>query len=215
MNKELINKFRKEFNHWLDGGGLLYKAEGEEHWSAMSDGVWNSVRPVKIVIYDEYVYFRKALSDGEQVQVRIDFNMDGKAIWGDVSEIDCNLPAEMYRIEPQESPLKVGDWAVGENDNLFLIRDIRPDKVIALLQGSTLVDFVYKPQEVTKWVPKEGDTCWFWDDDDDGGAQEYIVAKFNRKDGQMFVTNTCRKFINCAPFVSQLPDELIELVKGQ
>ena len=84
MNKELIKKYSKEFNHWLNWGKILayYKKDNEPRWltdgeSTSYDGVDNfsniiekSLSPddVMIVINDCYREFRKALEEGKIVE---------------------------------------------------------------------------------------------------------------------------------------------------
>ena len=63
MNKELIKKYKKEFDHWLlDGGELIYHyAVG---WEPITG--WGLPTETIIVINDEYVEFRKKICELEK-----------------------------------------------------------------------------------------------------------------------------------------------------
>lgn len=68
MNKELILKYKTEFDHWLNGGKLRHKAYGK--WE-QTNNIWScrTADIAAVVIDDEYVEFRKALAEGKVVQI--------------------------------------------------------------------------------------------------------------------------------------------------
>lgn len=68
MNKELILKYKTEFDHWLDGGKLRHKAYGK--WE-QTNNIWScrTADIAAVVIDDEYVEFRKALAEGKTIQI--------------------------------------------------------------------------------------------------------------------------------------------------
>lgn len=68
MNKELIKKYKDEFDYWLDGGKLLHKDEFG-NWENTRD-IWDlrTERIQAIVISDEFSVYRKALAEGKTVQ---------------------------------------------------------------------------------------------------------------------------------------------------
>jgi molybdopterin converting factor small subunit len=77
MNRELIKKYKKEFDYWLDNpDNLLFKSniDKESKWRKFDDSgddwTWTHHYndKVKIVINDEYVEFRKALAEGKTIQ---------------------------------------------------------------------------------------------------------------------------------------------------
>jgi hypothetical protein len=79
MNKELIKKYREEFNHWLDGGQLLYRDTvwvDANNWTIDGRGeVFNkqhNTDTLNIIIDDEYVELRKAQAGGAQIQYYVD-----------------------------------------------------------------------------------------------------------------------------------------------
>lgn len=68
MNKELILKYKTEFDHWLNGGKLRHKAYGK--WE-QTNNIWScrTADIAAVVIDDQYVEFRKALAEGKVVQI--------------------------------------------------------------------------------------------------------------------------------------------------
>lgn len=72
MNKELIKKYKTEFNHWIDGGKVIFAASTEmmtnsTRWEyLLSDTEWNI--DTVFIQDDEYVEFRKALAEGKTIQ---------------------------------------------------------------------------------------------------------------------------------------------------
>ena len=72
MNKELIKKYKAEFDWWVDGGSILYKVNGsnfnERNWLPMTEHnpVWEP--NFTYIINDEYVEFRKAQAEGKIIQ---------------------------------------------------------------------------------------------------------------------------------------------------
>jgi len=70
MNINLIKKYKKEFDHWLDGGKLLYRNSPDNgidstwHNADTNKDIFTDKYRIEIVIDDEYVEFRKALVEG-------------------------------------------------------------------------------------------------------------------------------------------------------
>ena len=70
MNKELIKKYKAEFDHWLNGGKLLIRNNDENIWINMTEAHWDmNHETVSIIINDEFSELRKALCDGETIDV--------------------------------------------------------------------------------------------------------------------------------------------------
>lgn len=117
MNRELIKKYRKEFNHWVDGGKLLLKWTDEDPscWVQEDDVCTNqlwthSISDIKyVVINDKYVEFYKALAKGKTVQYD---EMPDKFI-DMVDRQEFKADVSRYRIKPDEPEFKVGDYVVG------------------------------------------------------------------------------------------------------
>ena len=69
MNKELIKKYKMAFEHWLNGGKILYKDEFN-NWENSED-IWDlRTEKVKdVIINDKYVELRKAVTKGKKIEI--------------------------------------------------------------------------------------------------------------------------------------------------
>ena len=118
MIKELIKKYKPEFDHWMNGGTLLYrhfdyKKQEFNLWEVCDEGfLWN-VRPIKhpcIIINDEYVELRKALAEGKIVEVAIDHNDIDGYIWKSVEDDEFHhFNIDEIRIKPENQNRKDQD----------------------------------------------------------------------------------------------------------
>jgi len=168
MNKELIQKYPNEFNHFLKGGNLWFNSSMWQKLSTNSDLAFNWYYPEKIkaiVIDDELVEVRKALADGIPVQVRV----LGLTEWADITGKNYFFSDNNnYRIKP--SPVfKVGDWVTRFNDNDTIYGNQRVAKIVQIeadyavcdlqLAGST----TYMFNEIKPWKPIQNEWCWVRD----------------------------------------------------
>lgn len=65
-----------------------------------------------------------------------------------------------------------------------------------------------KPEIIApKWQPKPGEWCWFWDDI----KAESVLRKFSIMNGNRFECNLGWRWLNCAPFIGELPPHLKEV----
>ena len=117
MNKELIKKYKAEFDHWLNGGELLYSyIDDKLLWKSM-DEIDKNTYPVYIrnpfqlsehhiiIINDEYVEFRKALAEGKIVEVAVDYNDIDGYIWKCIEDDEFHhFHIEEIRIKPEDLP---------------------------------------------------------------------------------------------------------------
>ena len=117
MNKDLILKYKAEFDHWLNGGELLCLFNNpDERWFEMSpiSTVWDSEqgRVKSIIINDKYSGLRAALAEGKTIQY---CNRNGNY----VDVIDGNFPYDIskYRIKPEDPQFKAGDKVRDTSDN--------------------------------------------------------------------------------------------------
>ena len=114
MNKQLINKYKHEFNHWLNGGSILIKSDlgwcpiaTEFAWSC------NTSVDALLVINDEYAEFRKALAEGKTIQLNeAEKFADSNRGWVDLSCKSLGksthlFPINYYRIKPDEPKFKI------------------------------------------------------------------------------------------------------------
>ena len=103
MNKELIKKYKAEFDHWLNGGELLYAyIDGTFSWKNMN-AIDKNISKVLIVINDEYATYRKALAEGKIVEVATDYNDVDGYIWKSMEDKEFHhFNIEEIRIKPEE-----------------------------------------------------------------------------------------------------------------
>ena len=221
MNKELIKTYKAEFNHWLNGGSLLYRhfnyIEQEfTAWEVCNAGFsWNSsgINCPCIIINDEYVEFRKALAEGKTVQYnfgnyginRKDFPNEWKDLDQSIGILADRACPENYRIKPEEPKFKVGDWVRDLRDNsVFQINSVNFNLNLSITNG------VY-----IRWQPKKGEWCWFSIKNRIPTIGQFLTIETdsNRKYSATF-PNTPHPFISyydyCEPFLGQLPTNIQE-----
>ncbi len=113
MNKELIKKYKNEFDHWVNDGEILMHY-GNKWLPVTLDAKWEffisdleKMGCFGYIINDEYVEFRKALAEGKSIQAK---GKTGGYYIDILLPVLFNLPVEKYRIKPEEHKFKVGDW---------------------------------------------------------------------------------------------------------
>ena len=203
MNKQLINKYKPEFYHWLNEGKLLMSNKNAKVWITLTVNTWTCTTPsvdhLLIVINDDYVEFRKALAEGKTIE----YLGQSSNLWHEVPEPIFILHPTCYRIKPDEPKFKVGDFVTPLN------RDIncsvwQIDKVLScntLASGIILLD----PRTVQLWTPIKGEWCWFYDK----ASNKYShLAKFNGMWKNKFRSNTDTPWNFCEPFLNSLPSYL-------
>ena len=105
MNKELINKYKEEFNYWVGGGELRIKFLDaatptwlSNSYGEINDNIWITHSNIIIVIDDILVDYRTAMADGKTIQ----YFVDGLAGWQDVTNFNNPMKGvENYRIKPK------------------------------------------------------------------------------------------------------------------
>ena len=108
MNKELIKKYKTEFDHWLNGGKVISKYTLLSGWSdCQSEDIWRipdkNISKVLIVINDEYATYRKALAEGKIVEVATDYNDVDGYIWKNIEDAEFHhFHIDEIRIKPEE-----------------------------------------------------------------------------------------------------------------
>lgn len=166
MNIELIKKYKAEFDHWLNGGIILFKFKDNREFYNFN---WNeSIEEVDyIVINDEYVEFRKALAEGNTIQC----NQSG--YWEDLNHIPLfNQNISNYRIKPEEPQFKVGDFVriipkskraltnYGNQNSIGIVKYVT-DPLINVKTTNTTSWF--ELEDCIKYTAQEGELCWFAD----------------------------------------------------
>ena len=175
MNKELIKKYKAEFDHWLNGGKLLQKqinlaipAEWEEF---LEDWDW-PIDKLIVIINDEYVEFRKALAEGNTIQYyeciyqhEMDVNLDRYdwLDWKSATHSSSFTKTLKYRIKPEEPKFKVGDWVVNKTSKQRIVKKITSIYSDTVTVGDTEVGInVMLINDLELWKPEKGEYCWFW-----------------------------------------------------
>ena len=117
MNKELIKKYKAEFDHWLNGGKILYASYDldEKNYSAWYElhheckWDYNNAYRFKFIINDEFVEFRKALAEGKIVQYNFgNYGINRKDFPNTWKDLDLSIGIladracpENYRTKPE------------------------------------------------------------------------------------------------------------------
>ena len=130
--KKLIKKYKKEFDHWINGGELLAKnidcADSWHPFQYWNHNDWN-IEPEKvaIIINDEYTEFRKALAEGKKIHIASDeiqsYYLNG--IPGYLTtDCDFTLTVDKYTVKLEEPKFKVGDWVrIAIDNNIYQLTD--------------------------------------------------------------------------------------------
>lgn len=174
MNKELILKFKDEFDYWVRGGKLLgrfnytnIKNYKPEPWFEFEEIKWSlaSFDYLDIIIDDEYVEFRKAVADGKTVQCQNRFAGD----WVDIPDVKFYGKPSDYRVKPDAPKYKIGDWVVIHFSHLE-DKDDCPTQIRGIKDGVYYNDAgCTSPIEegtdwyiIGYWKPKAGERCYFY-----------------------------------------------------
>lgn len=135
MNKELIKKYKTEFDYWLnDGDIIVIFTNGSWIKGSLFDWVKKDLDcDIKyIVINDEYVEFRKVIAEGKTVQCNRSYGefFMNPPIWEDISiQILNNFSPKFLRIKPEEQ-FKVGDWLFDlQYKKYYRIENVLEEKV--------------------------------------------------------------------------------------
>ena len=195
MNKELIKKYFKEFNHWINGGKVqaFYKKDDEPKWLTdeecieyeghdnFSHIMQNSLEPedVLIVIDDEYIHFR---------------------------------------IKPEPTKFKVGDWVIHNGKYKRVTKAV--DGYIDSLDNQVAV--IMKEESLELWEPKPGEWCWVFNKlrgipvlrravrVEDNFKNRYDDVKFTKavRVGREDYLDEEVGYRFCEPFIGQLPTSI-------
>ena len=199
MNKELINKYKPEFNHWLNEGKILYKHINSNAW--WNNEPWDYFPDyiTAIIIKDEYSEFRKALAEGKVIE----HIGQSSNVWHEVQEPDFNLHPTCYRIKPDGPKFKVGDfvrYVYSTPAKGLEINNINGNRYYFTNSEMSCLEHELEP-----WTPVKGEWCWFYD----RGCNKYAyVAQFKEINKQYFISNTGTYWQFCEPFLNSLPSYL-------
>lgn len=156
MNKELIKKYKTEFDHWLNGGKLLAKHDNKGWINYYGEDIWTHSAETLIVIDDEYSMFRKALIEGENIEVL----QQNTERWVNINTIIKSIKPELYRIKPKEPKFKVGDWVIHNGVAKRVTKAV--DGYIDSLDNEVAV--IMKEESLELWKPKNNEYFWYKND---------------------------------------------------
>ncbi len=191
MNKNIVNKYKSEFNAWLEGKPLIGKSDTNTEWKNMPEEYsWNDETLV-VLHNDEYVEFRKAEIEGIIVQY-----LNPNDEWSDKGSMIFQYDVSEYRIKPDDRAI-IGKWYRNINLPNVCLKAIILDE-----QNPEFLD-AYK-----LWEPEVNEWCTFWND-----TSTYVVRKFSKTyntASKIFYTDTSdRRWANVAPveYLKTLKDQ--------
>lgn len=209
MNKELILKYKAEFEYWLNGGKLQAKFVYDQWVEAPKDIFSYNMVNFVLVIDDEYVELRKALAEGKTIQhisattgEWVDFN---KGFEPTPSYTFLATP-EYYRIKSDEPKFKVGDWVI-HNGNLKKVTKVVNGLLNCLDKQPAII---MKDESLELWKPQPGEWCWFHN----GTIESLYFYKFHSIIYEGYIPDipkdiehimTAQIFKYCEPFTGNLP----------
>ena len=239
MDKELILKYKAEFDHWLKGGNVqaCYIEDGKPKWLTDEKcieyggydnfsrilGINKIYNDILIVIDDSFSEFRKALAEGRTVQYnfgnyginRENFPNTWKDLDPSIGILADRACPENYRIKPEEPKFKVGDWLIEIHSNSYAkVLDVFTQEVRVKLYDCNSI-ITTENTDFKLWQPQLGEWCWFWNKD-----RLPTVAKLaeicNDGNRKYFAIMPNKPhplggyYENCEPFIGQLPSYLKE-----
>ena len=205
MNKQLINKYKLEFDHWLNGGKLLCYTEVDGPYYEVTDEKWDFVCDIGFIINDEYSEFRKALAEGKAIE----YLGQSSNLWHEVPEPDFSLHPTCYRIKPDEPKFKVGDFV----RCTCTTSDALPLRITKFVQGNYHVansNLSFLGHELEPWTPVKGEWCWFWDKctPHRPTLRQYDIFPEEYGEENMFHDSEQNPFDFCEPFLNSRPSHL-------
>ena len=206
MNKQLINKYKPEFDYFLNEGKILYKHIHSNAW--WNEDPWNYSPSyiTAIIINDEYSEFRKALAEGKIIQI----NNSKPETWIDIdTDKLANYNPSFLRIKPDEPKFKVGDFVRYVHSTpakALEINNINGNRYYFTNSEMSCVE-----HELELWTPVKGEWCWFYDNPDSRHshlAQFYDMHKSSANSVLTFMSGKVLAWYYCEPFLNSLPSYL-------
>ena len=236
MNKEIINKYKPEFEHWLNGGSLcIYRTDTKQFWEPTTIFNWDPENPKTVVylINDEYVEFRKALAEGKTIQIYdvikqhiTNPNLDEYG-WRDFKSFTQSSPFSKsvgcYRIKPiKPIGLKLGDYVKLTSTTHSVLRTypswFQIDGKNVTLHTDYDVPYIniikgchiFCLNELELCQPKPNEWCWFWDKctPHRPTLRQYDIFPEEYGEENMFHDSEQNPFDFCEPFLNSLPSYL-------
>ena len=207
MNKELIKKYKTEFDHWLYGGKLQVKFVNDP-WEEAPEDIfsYNAVNFV-LVIDDEYVEFRKALAEGKAIEC-----LGWNDKWQDLIENNIkleNIDLSRLRTKSEEPKFKEGDWVIHNGEYKKVTKVI--DGCIDSLDDQPAV--ISKFDVLELWKPKNKEYFWYKNDlvkfdetQTNAGLLLQSVRGCSYYGCSYYPSENFEDF--CEPFIGNLPSNL-------
>ena len=193
MTREQYSKHKECFNWFMEQpeGTEVWcrpettKNDASTYWDKTPEPCWE--KNFIYVINDEYVEFRKNIVDGEAIQVMLNGS------WKDRSKSSIfSSPSSDYRIKPKESKFKVGMFYYDMFGKVYKIVDN--------------FDLEYcKQHNCELWDPKQGEWCWFWDDNYTYPVLRQYEGLDSDTGKSMYRSNLGYYYDYCEPFIGTLP----------
>ena len=207
MNKKIINKYKAEFDYWLNGGSLcIYRTDTEEFWEPTTILNWDPSKPETIlyIINDKYVEFRKALAEGKVIE----YLGQSSNVWHEVQEPDFNLHPTCYRIKPDEPKFKLGGFV--RYIHTTYPRALEINNINGNRYYFTNSEMSCLEHELEPWTPVKGEWCWFWDKctPHRPTLRQYDIFPEGYGEENMFHDSEQNPFDFCEPFLNSLPSYL-------
>ncbi len=193
MNKELIKKYKTEFDHFLNGGNLLTRTKSNFIWNDNINEylMWNfEIEDIDIIINDEFSELRKALCNGKTIQIYYEFNNT----WNDIIKPEFKNNLSNYRIKPEEPEFKTGDFVKTPTSIAIIIEH----------NGQLFASNNYELQDCTKWKPSNKELCYFTHDTNTKTSATLREFREISKDG-FYVDCFGTRYIYCEPFLNSKP----------
>lgn len=210
MNKQLINKYKPEFDHWLNEGSVLINSD--LGWCPIAtEFTWSCNISVDalLIINDEYSELRKALAEGKTIQLNeAEKFADSNRGWVDLS---CKsfgksthlFPVNYYRIKPDESKFKAGDFVRYIHSTTAKVLEI--NNINGNRYYFTNSEMSCLEHELEPWSPIKNEWCWFYDNK---SSKSTVVGQFKETCNDEFISTTGTHWNLCEPFLNSLPSYL-------
>lgn len=212
MNKDVIKKYWKEFEHWVHGGEVLIRFKSHDtipvydyrkaHKHTRWDNRWHTEGcEITYIINDEYVEFRKALAEGKTIEY---LNANGD--WVIKGSMIFQYPSTAYRIKPEEPKFKVGDYVVvTKNDGTKIINQFKREdtdgehyKIVFTKIIDHGLNFIYNKHIHTLKL-------WTLEEADDG---EWVLVQYEDVLREQVKDVSKEQMDWCVPYIGQTPAQL-------
>jgi Mor family transcriptional regulator len=180
MNKDVIKKYKKEFDTWLDGESVLAKHVDSKIWTESTDNAkWNSWN-MTYIINDEYVEYRRALAEGKTVEYKMNTCYGG---WNIVDNTVQHFSSSFdYRIKPDEPEFKIEKkWSQEVNGLTYYLYKGQKDRCIKRNHPMPS----YSREELHKWVVSQPNFNSLYDNWVKSGFDTWTRPSINRLDNTL------------------------------